>query len=189
MFGLIFSIVFLAVFILPQLEDNDSIIQEQEESYVEMIVFEVDSVDLTPIIQESNPYYHIYSHSIYHSFNQTYARDAFLFKLPLTTEKVVIEVTWEMYVGVDNITLPSGYVFELESRLWIDFGYGSGEGIILKMEDIEIEGVPEGHELYEVDMNDHPVYNEKIGPGFYYLGLNSLSTEFTIKVIALVTEA
>ena len=154
--------------------------------YDEIIVFEVNSTKLTPIKQDNKSYYHIYSHSIYHSFNQTYAREAFLFKLPQTTEKLVFDVAWEKYVGLDNFTLPSGYVFDLEPRLWIDFGYGDGEGVILKMEDIEINGIYEGHRVFEVDMVEHPVYDMKIGPGYYYLGVNSLSIEFTFKIIALV---
>ena len=183
MFALIFSIVFISVVILPETVDKSIIV---EESFVEMIVFEVDSADLAPIIQESNPYYHIYSHSIYHNI---YQPGAFHFKLPLKTDKLKIEVKWERYTGADNITFPSGYVFDLESRIWVDFGYGSGEGIIMKMKKIEINGVREGHRVFEIDMNEHPVYGMKIDPGFYYLGVYSLSTEFTIKVTALVPEA
>ena len=109
--------------------------------------------------------------------------------LTLKTDMIKIEVKWEMYSGADNITFPSGYVFDLESRLQIDFGYGSEQGIIIKMEEIEVIGVREGDRVYEVDMSEHPVYGMKIDPGFYYLGVYSLSTEFTIKVIAVVSES
>ena len=212
MFSIIFSILFVTVFILPSLEhDEAQLIDESDDVvppfFVEQVVLEVNSLNLTPIEQESysyyqydkstksmllvesNPYaeyYHIYLHSIYHNI---YQPGAFHFKLPLKTDMIKIEVKWERYAGADNITFPSGYVFDLESRLQIDFGYGSGQGIIIKMEEIEINGVREGHRVYEIDMNEHPVYGMKIDPGFYYLGLNTLSTEFTIKVIAVVSES
>ena len=39
-----------------------------------------------------------------------------------------------------------------------------------------------------VDKSEHPVNDMKIGHEYCYLGVNSLSIEFTIKIIALIPE-
>ena len=203
-FFIVFSIVFLVVFVLPPIKQEDIIFDEVAvvPSFTEEVLLEIDSVDLntskpksytflhydetskTIIEVDSSPYadqYHIYQYSVWYGY---YQNKPFPFKIPFKTKLLLIEVEWDRYDGPENITFPNGYVFDLESMLRIDIRYSNRR----KLESYEIEGIREGYRVFEMKMSDYPVNNVDVGVGPYSLGFYTMSSEFRIKVTALISD-
>ena len=171
----------------------------------EETILSIRSSELTPIKQESYEYlqydpnteevklvnsslfaeyYHAYIHSV---IQNQFVNPAFYFELPENTSDWRVVVEWWRYDGADNVTLSSGYVYELESRLWFDVGYKYANGVMLKINETEITGVWAGREVFEFKPFNH-TYGLDDYMGSYWLGVNSLSTEFNITVVADVVQ-
>lgn len=184
---------------------NDDYVDDLIPVITEETVLSIRSSELTPIKQESieylqyDPntdevmlvnssllaeYYHAYIHSV---IQNQLVNPAFYFELPENTCDWRVVVEWWRYDGADNVTLSSGYVYDLESRLWFDVGYKYANGVMLKIDELEINGVREGREVYEFKPFNHTYGLDEI-MGSYWLGVNSLSSEFNITVVADVTQ-
>ena len=171
----------------------------------EETILSIRSSELTPIKQESYEYlqydpnteevklvnsslfaeyYHAYIHSV---IQNQFVNPAFYFELPENTSDWRVVVEWWRYDGADNVTLSSGYVFELESRLWFDVGYKYANGVMIRIDEAEITGVRAGLEVFEFKPFNH-TYGLDDYMGSYWLGVNSLSTEFNITVVADVVQ-
>lgn len=171
----------------------------------EETILSIRSSELTPIKQESYEYlqydpntdevilvnssllaeyYHAYIHSV---IQNQLVNPAFYFELPENTCDWRVVVEWWRYDGADNVTLSSGYVFELESRLWFDVGYKYANGVMIRIDETEINDIREGHEVYEFKPFNQ-TYGGVPNVGLYWLGVNSLSTEFNITVVADVIQ-
>ena len=171
----------------------------------EETILSIRSSELTPIKQESYEYlqydpnteevklvnsslfaeyYHAYIHSV---IQNQFVNPAFYFELPENTSDWRVVVKWWRYDGADNVTLSSGYVFELESRLWFDVGYKYANGVMIRIDETEITGVRAGREVFEFKPFNH-TYGLDDYMGSYWLGVNSLSTEFNITVVADVVQ-
>jgi len=210
---LVFSSILVGVIIFALLSGsfdvdtnkNDIDVDDEIPLIMEETIFSVTSSELTPIKQESIEYYQYdpntneailvnssilaeYYHAyIYSVIKNQLVNNAFYFELPVNTSDWRVVVEWWRYDGPDNVTLSSGFVYELESRLWLDVGYKYENGVMLKIDDVEITGVREGLEVYEFKPFNH-TYRLDETTGSYWLGVNSLSTEFNISVVADVIQ-